>query len=106
MPNGNWFMAMRDALYPTPLGSYVYTAAQTNGMMGALAPVPAYASGGYVGGRGGYSGPLGGSTYVIHNHINAPVYGIDDLEAKIGGAIAREMVVIKRDRDRALGVNR
>jgi len=47
-------------------------------------------------------GGVGGYTVVVN--VNAPVFGIDDLEAKIGGAIARSMVEIKQDRDRALGV--
>lgn len=49
-PAGEWFMARQKALYSVPMGSYVYTNAETERMMGNLAPVPAYASGGVVGG--------------------------------------------------------
>lgn len=93
MPNGNWFMAMRDALYPTPLGSYVYTAGQTQGMVGSLMPVPAYADGGAVGGKGsaprGSGSPAGPS---VHVEIHGDVYGVDDLKQQIVAATAEAIV--------------
>jgi len=48
MPDGALGLASTRGVYGLPTGSYVYTAAETSRMIGDLAPVPGYASGGLV----------------------------------------------------------
>jgi len=104
LPGGQWMMALRDALYPTPMGSYVYTAGQTRAMQASLTTVGAYASGGYVGGRRGGSGGYGGTTVVVEVHGN--VYGMDDLDRQVGGRVIQALAEESARRNRALGVRR
>ncbi|MGC4106432.1 MAG: phage tail tape measure protein [Thermomicrobiales bacterium] len=78
-PSGEWFMAQAKGLFSVPMGSYVYTNAETERMVGSLSPVQGYAGGGSVGGGSGFMPmPISGGGTV--NHFHYMVINREDVE--------------------------